>query len=147
MKRLILGAVVALGLVGLADAASAQVWERDCQDNRLVDSIQSRSFACYDFTGTTDSGFLFLDCEDNADVLFWSDTAAAGGVATVRLMSCGSHTPLNGNNCFIVENVTLDGLPATNTEAIYGFQAKWVWIDVIVGAAAGDTPRVLVTCN
>ena len=55
------------------------------------------------------------------------------------------HYPYRRDKEVDLENVTLDGDPATNTEAIYGAAGEWIYVDVV--AWVDDEPRVIVRCN
>jgi hypothetical protein len=97
------------------------------------------------------------DCE-NIDVIFAQDLSQAGAsTSTVNIYSCNSPTDASADGptdagwsaadtCFILENVLLDGIVATNTEAIYGAAATWIYADTVTFGAA-DTPRTIVRCN
>jgi hypothetical protein len=96
-------------------------------------------------------------CE-NYDVLFAQDLSQAGAsTSTANVYVCNSPTDASGDDptdtnwsssdtCWILENVLLDGVPTTNTEAIYGASSIWIYSDTVTYGAA-DTPRIIIKCN
>jgi len=97
---------------------------------------------------TDDSGILGVSNCENVDVLFFDDSDGDGTASGINgvVRSCPSASA-DAQGCWAVENLTLDGDPATNTEAIYGFAANWIYIDY-GGAETDDASTlVIVRCN
>jgi hypothetical protein len=102
---------------------------------------------------------LYVEECDYVDIFFERDYGSDGATtSTVYVYSCvypvdadgdtpeeGSTTFTAADGCFIVENVLLDGDPSTNTEAIYGLGAVWIYTDIQTYGAS-DAPRTLVRC-
>ena len=156
MKRIIL----LIGLVGLfvAGVASGEPWYKGCDANgSQTKNVALGGFVCTSPDANENSPMLSVSTCDNFDVLFWFDIDDAGADAnTVNIYSCANPTDGSGVGpdavgwnaagvCWLLENVTLDGDPATNTEAIYGAAGEWIYVDVL--AWVDDTPRVIVRCN
>ena len=149
-----LGALVAL-LPTPADAAN---WLKGCQGTGQDNlSIGPGSFACLVPTSATDdSGILSVDSCENIDIFYWDDADGDGvaGGGTVQARSCPTTDALRTDTdtvqdaaCFIMENLTLDGVPSTNTEAIYGIAANRMKITVTAYATTSEPIRVEVRCN
>jgi len=154
MNRLALLVLVAL-LVG--SAAQASTWRKACQDTgaeATAHSLNQGDMACstlLDATGAAgeDTGRLVVNSCENIDILFFpdfdSDAAASG--ATIQVRSCAPGAVLGTDGCWAMENLTLDGVPSTNTEAIYGIAASDLFVDVIAYATPTEPVRVVVRCN
>lgn len=151
-----------LGLVGalaaLAGPAHAADWLKGCQGAGQHNlSLQPGSSACLIPTSATDdSGILAVSGCENIDILYWDDVDGDGvaGGGTVQARSC----PMSGAlltasdavqdaACFAMENLTFDGNPATNTEAIYGIAANRIKITVTAYATPTEPIQVEVRCN
>lgn len=126
-------------------------WIRGCQPTGGVATtyIDVGQWACNSPTSSTDdSGILGITSCENVDALFWSDVdgdAVASG-ATVQVRSCPTAVA-DPEACWIVENVTLDGLSATNTEAIYGFAGSYIYMDVTAYATPTEAVQLAIRCN
>ena len=78
---------------------------------------------------------------------------AGGGTGALRVCPNTSLTTADGagtgaeKSCWKLENVTFDGNPATNTEAVYGAAANWVFWDQISYTTVAEPIRVIVRCN
>jgi hypothetical protein len=161
MNRFLAALLGLAGMVVLASSASAsQLWQKSCQSgaNNATNNVNRGGFVCNDSVANTNSEMLFTgDCE-NIDILFAQDLSQAGAsTSTANIYSCMSPTDASGDGptdagwsaadtCWIMENITLDGISSTNTEAIYGSAAVWIYSDTVIYGAA-DTPRVIVRCN
>lgn len=151
-----------LGLIGaLVAPASPQAanWLKNCQAtaSAAAQSIAPGSFACNIPTTATDnsSGYLDVSGCENIDIYFWDDVegdAVAGG-GTGRMRNCpnvGLSTADGGVGeaaCWVIENLTFDGNPATNTEAIYGVAANWIFWEQVAYTTTTEPIRVIVRCN
>ena len=156
MKRFIL----LIGLVGLftAGGAAGNPWYKGCDDdNPVATSVTPGGFVCTTPDADEESPMLSVTQCDNFDVLFFADIDDAGADAnTINVYSCGNPTDGSGVGptaagwnpvgvCWILENLTLDGVAATNTEAIYGAAGEWIYVNTV--AFVDDTPRVIIRCN
>jgi hypothetical protein len=161
MKRpaLILGLIGALA-VGLP--ASASDWLKNCQTTGGANShsLLPGGFACYipsGAIGATDNsdGMLDVSSCENIDLLWFDDVEGDGVVAgaTAVISSCPTSDLSTANGgvgeaaCWAIENVTLDGVPGTNTEAIYGVAANWIFVEMVAYATVAEPARLLVRCN
>lgn len=127
--------------------ALAQSWTKACQSGLTTGNANPQgSFYCYDLSGTNDSPVLNVHACENFDVLFEPDFGGAGATATVRIYNLATPTASTAAG-WIIENLTLDGDPATNTEAIYGAAGVWIFVDVVLGPGGGEDARVIVHCN
>ena len=157
MNRL---ALILLGLGALAALpAHSADWLKNCQTTSAANAqtLQPGSFACTIPTSATDNsdGYLDVSACENIDILYWDDvdgdTTAGGGTGIMR--SCpttGLSTAAAGvgeSACWAIENLTLDGNPATNTEAIYGVAANWIFWEQTAYATTTEPIRVMVRCN
>lgn len=154
--------VLLLGLIGALVAstgASAANWLKNCQATASAasQSLSPGQSACNVPTTATDnsSGLLSVDGCENIDLLFFPDfdgDAVASG-ATGQFRSCpttGLSTANGGVGeaaCWVIENVLFDGNPATNTEAIYGVAANWIFWEQVAYATPTEPIRVVVRCN
>jgi hypothetical protein len=86
-------------------------------------------------------------CE-NFDVFFYDDVDgdAVSGDATVIIRNCPTPTA-DTDGCWAIENLTLNGDPAVNTEAIYGAAGTWIFVEVVTYATLTEPIRVIVRCN
>ena len=142
-------------LAGVAGEASAQQW-RQCAPTHatgnIVGDINSAtagrgSILCYDFTSTTVSAVLDLIVCENVDFVFLPDMASTAQVGTVQIKMCAAPKGTAANVCpTVMVNVTLDGKPATATDAIYGAGAVWIIADPVTDPG-GDLSRLIVKCN
>ena len=157
--------LIGLGLLGLLlyplTAHTAQTWQKSCQAGTAfaVTSVAPGGFVCNDSVANTNSAMLDVSACREFEVLFSQDLSQAGAsTSTVNVYACTSPTDASGDNptvaatwsaadtCFILENITLDGIVATNTEAIYGAAGTWIYSNTVIYGAA-DTPRTIVRCN
>ena len=170
MKRFIL----LIGLVGLfvvwgvgTGFGDDEDWYAGCQiaSGTTTSNIAQGGFVCANFGDSStlngESKMLSVTMCDNYDVLFFPDRdGAADDVVTANVYVCGNPTDASGDDppdagwsatglCWVLENVTLDGEPATNTEAIYGAAGEWIYINMIGIDASPDSddPLVIVRCN
>lgn len=154
-----------IGLLLLAPPATAANWLKGCQAtvSQARMSLKPGSFACIIPTSATDNsnGMLGVSACENIDLLFWPDVdgdgVASGGTGLFR--SCPD-PDMNGatagdgtgngevgeTGCWIIENVTLTGVPP-NAEAIYGVAANWIFWEQVTYTTTTEPIRAIVRCN
>jgi hypothetical protein len=88
---------------------------------------------------------LRIDQCENFSVAFTPDFDGTDTTARVQFNVCLDDT--DTQSCAILENVTLDGVAATNTDAVYGADATWGYAKITVAAAAGANARIEFRCN
>lgn len=136
-------------ILGLLWPTVSLAWEKSCSGTDVTTlQLNPGGYACYDLdtTSTTDSGTLDVSQCENIDI-FWNSIITANTFTnTVIARNCFTQGTRNANMCWAIENLTLTGNPADNTEAIYGASAVWLYADVQAHAASG-TARMLVKCN
>jgi hypothetical protein len=149
----------------LVSVGDDEDWRKGCQTNMNTSNVALGGWVCANFGDSTtlngESKMLSVSSCDNIDVLVFPDRdGSANDAATFQVYSCGNPTDASGDDppdatwsatgiCWIAENLTLDGDPATNTEAIYGLAAEWIYI-LAAGIDASpntDDPLVIVRCN
>lgn len=129
----------------LAAPSLGASWE-NCVTGAVQNSLGPGKALCVDLAdGDLDSDILFIDMCSSATVLYEPDTSGAGATTTVQIRSCLVGT-VSTNCCFAVENATLDGNPATHTEALYDVRGLMIYVDGTSNPGA-ETPRVLVKCD
>ena len=147
-------------------------WQKSCQtgDRHEVTHVPPGTFVCFDplaklggldADNTDNSPMISVTQCENIDILFFDDIVGSPADANTALAyTCGNPTDPDGNGpntaaftaaevtgiCNIIENVTLDGVEATDTEAIYGVAAEWIFVDP-TGTWTGDMGRIIVRCN
>lgn len=150
-----------LGLLGVlvAPVANSANWLKNCQttSSAAAQSLSPGGFACNIPTTATDnsSGYLDVSACENIDILYWDDvdgdTTVGGGTGIMRSCPNTGLSTANGgvgeSACWAIENLTLDGNPGTNTEAIYGVAANWVFWEQTAYATPTEPIRVMVRCN
>jgi hypothetical protein len=130
-------------------------WDNDedgtgnvCEIEQPNPTRQRRCWWNFTGTGTGYSNMLQIDQCENFSFRFFPDIDGVETNGTITVLICGDDAVANvPNACFVLENVTLDGDPSTNTEAVYGADATWAIVDI--GAACGATAncRVEFACN
>lgn len=153
-------ALVLLGLGALmAPASHSANWLKNCQttSSAASQSLAPGDFACNIPTTATDnsSGTLDVSSCENIDIFFWDDVDGDGnlGGGTGLMRSCPTVglSTLNGgvgeSACWDIEAMTFDGVAATDTEAIYGVAANWIFWEQTAYAAVAEPIRVMVRCN
>ena len=150
-----------LGLIGalVAPAARGANWLKNCQATAgaASQSIGPGSFACNIPTTATDnsSGLLDVSGCENIDILFSpdvdGDAVASGGPGIMRSCPASGLATANGGvgeaACWAMEGLTFDGVPTTNSEAIYGIAANWIFWEQIAYTTVTEPIRVIVRCN
>ena len=119
-----------------------------CEEVKPNPAMQRRCW--WNFTGVGTGYSPMLEIEQCADysVKFFPDIDGVETNGTVRFLVCGDDDIANvPNACFILENWTLDGNPATNTEAVYGADGSWGIVDIVVACGATANCRVEFACN
>lgn len=149
--------VLAVLLVPTWAWAGDRDWERGCNASRVTTAVSTGAFVCATAATSTNTPMLNTATCENMDVLFFPDTGGADADAAVAdVYICGSRTDASGDGpqdagwsptgiCWLLENVQLDGNPATNTEAVYGAAAVDLYVDF--SGITTDDPRVIVRCN
>lgn len=156
MKHLLL----ILGVLLLASPAVAADWLKFGSTTQVVTGLDSRTGTMWASTSPAadeNSPMLNVSQCENIDIFFFEDMDDGGASKNeMKVYSCGAAVdgsgvgPTNaGFNpagvCWVIENVTLDGDESTNTEAIYGAAAVWIYADVSTWVAV--TPLLIVHCN
>jgi len=151
--------ILLLALLVAAPAWGAD-WLKFGRATQSVTALDSRSGVTWASTSPgsdVNSPMLNVSQCENIDILYWLDVDDGGASAnTMRVYACSAATDASGaaptasgfdptGFCWIIENTTLDGDPATNTEAIYGAAAIWIYADVVSFVAV--TPLLAVSCN
>lgn len=149
-----------LGLIGafVALPAHSANWLRGCQGTGQDNSaLQPGSFACAIPTSSSDdTGILATSSCENIDILYFDDVDGDGvaGGGTVQVRSCPVDDDLltaadavQDAACWVMENLTLDGNPATNTEAIYGIATNRLKVTITAYATTAEPIQVEVRCN
>jgi len=151
---------IIIALLVLAWPAAAADWLKFGRATQVTTALDARSGVTWASTSSSageNSPMLNVSQCENIDILFYEDMDDGGGSAnTVKVYSCGAAEdgsgvgPTNaGFNpagfCWAIENTTLDGNETTNTEAIYGAAAEWIYADII--AWVDVTPLLVVRCN
>lgn len=120
----------------------------ECEEVRPNPGMQRRCWWNFTGVGTGYSPMLEISQCENYSFRFFPDIDGVETNGTITVLICGDDLVANvPNACFILENVTLDGDPATNTEAVYGGDGTWAIVKI--GAACGATAncRVEFACN
>ncbi len=139
--------ILALGLL-LATPVGAADWLLFCRANNPVTALKPGEWACNQPTSiNNDSPSLGLALCENASVRYFTDRNgdATASSATVSIRSCPSETA-DADACWILENIALDGVASTNTEAIYGFDAEWIYADMLNVGTIND-PQINIRCS
>ena len=140
-----LAAVVALLYAG---EASAQ-WT-NCSPTHgtgTATSLNLNTQRCYDYANTTASTILPVpESCDNIDVWFFPDADGTNTDSTAQILVCGYSQGTLANICWVANNVTLDGVASTNTEALVGIAAPYVAVSPVANASTRKS-RVMVRCN
>lgn len=157
MNRLAL--ILGLGALMVGSPATASDWLKNCQTTASANaqSLTPGQFACYIPASATDNsdGMLGVSSCENIDLLWYDDvdgdTTAAGATAVIDSCPDSGLSTANGGAgeaaCWAIENLTLDGNPATNTEAIYGVAANWIFVEMVAYATVTEPARLIVRCN
>lgn len=142
LTALLLFAFPALAADNWQDCSADHEAGREITSPLLQPAPMGPSSLCYDTDGTANSSVVNVASCDHVDVLLFNLTDGSTDVGA-QYMNCGTTA---GTNCWVTENVTLDGDPATDTEAIYGVGSQYGYINVTVNTTTDDL-RVLVRCN
>jgi hypothetical protein len=146
-------------LVGWAPPAQSANWLKNCQTTASApsQSLSPGQYACNVPTSATDnsSGLLSVDGCENIDIFFYpdfdGDAVASGGTGQMRNCPTTGISTANGgageNACWVMENLLFDGVPATNSEAIYGIAANWIFWEQVAYTVTTEPIRVIVRCN
>lgn len=143
--------LIILGALFIAGAASAGQW-RTCSDTHkggnIAGSISKPGTLCYDFDSDDDSVFMSTGHCEHVDILMERDIDGSDTTAVASAQSAVAPGPYSSrtNFSFKIENINLDGVASTSTEAIYGVGASWVWINVETDPSGGDA-RIVLRCN
>lgn len=150
--------ILATSLLLLALPASADEWFKDCRlgTGAASTQVQSGSEVCAQLDADENTPMLFVRGCDNIDLIWFSDITGGGGANTGRFYACAQPTDASGDGptdgtwtqadrCFLIENLTLDGDSSTNTEAILGYAATWIYADV--ASYDAGTALAMVRCN
>jgi hypothetical protein len=152
--------------------AIGEDWHKGCQTGMFsrASSVPLGGFVCASFgldtanrtpasaTVNDESQMISVSQCDNFDVLFFPDKDGAADDAgvTMQIYSCAAPTDASGDSppdagwsatglCWLLQNATLDGDPSTDTEAIYGAAAEWIF--ALAANVVDDEPVVILRCN
>ena len=154
MKHLLIIAALAALLWAGPALAGADAWQscastheggRDLPADARFIAPHDRIGVCYDTDGTTDSPILSVGACDHLDALVFNMTDGTTDDVALQIRSCPTATA-SSTTCWAVENVTLNGDASSDTEAIYGFPAMWIYVDMITNTNSDDV-RVAIRCN
>lgn len=139
-----------LTLLLLSFPAHAGSWLKLCRSGNTVTALSPGDWACYQPSSNSDDSVL-LNVEkcENVDALYFLDRDGDGTASTVTptVRSCPMGlASTDSDACWIVENVTFDGDPSTGNEAIYGFKAHTLYVDMPASGTIAD-PQMDVHCN
>ena len=140
--------ILILCLALLAGPAAAADWLLFCRTGSPVTALKPGEWACNRPTAIdNDTPALGVALCENHDILYHLDVNgdATASSATVAMRSCPTATA-DADACWIAENLTLDGNPATNTEAIFGYKALWIYGDLQNVGVIAD-PLISIACN
>ena len=117
-----------------------------CEEVQPNPAMQRRCW--YNFVNanaTFNTSMLNIRQCENFSVAFTPDFDGADTLARVQFNVCLDDT--NVLSCYILENVTLDGNPANNSEVVYGADGTWAYAKITVEATAGANARIEFRCN
>jgi hypothetical protein len=142
-------ATIAL-LVMLPMSAGAGSWLKNCRSGATTTALQIGDAACYQPASNSDDSVLInVDACENFSLRWFldrnGDTTASTVTPTVRSCPMGL-AAANSNACWILQNVTFDGSPATGNEAVYGGDAWTVYVDMPGSGTIAD-PQMDLKCG
>lgn len=93
-------------------------------------------------TGTGDSNLLKINQCENSSIKMVPDFDGAATACKVKVYICLGEAA-NTSMCFLLENKML----TSSLPAIYGFDGRFMYVDIDVAAGAGNNCRVEFQCN
>lgn len=129
---------VAVAVVCMAAAAPAADWLRSGTLGKVTQTVSPGSFVTnHPLSDTDDSLLLYTGACNSLDLLYYNDVDGDEtiGTVTVQVKTCPVFVSLDidatvdVHKCWPIENVTLDGIASTGTEAIYGASAAWIFAE------------------
>ena len=158
MTRTTLLTALAAALVGVlswAPGALAANWLKNDVAGTSVRNVSVGGFVTnVPVSATDNSPPLFVGGCENFDALYFRDPDGDTDNTTITLTveACASDiaddtsATVDEQSCWPIENLTLDGIVTTNTEAIYGASAVWIYVNA---AGVNDTAfgQLIIKCN
>ncbi len=148
-----------MGLLLASPSPGAQWLKGGQVTGRDIYSVSAGGSVSYIPTGVADdSPVLSVAGCDSFDLLYYNNTDgdATVGTVTVTVRSCpttrATDRVTEGDTipalaCWAIENIVLDGIASTNTEAIYAAGAQWIFAETGGIENDDDTQELIVRCN
>ena len=137
--------LIAALLLLAAPAAAQSVWDLAPGGTAKPCSFSSFYSTCFsDFDADENSEMLDMRMCENYSVHFNSDTLGTTYDTTINVRWSVAEA-VSANTSEIVNNATLTGDPSTGLDVLAGYDAAWIYIDV-VNYSASDVARVSVQC-
>jgi hypothetical protein len=143
-RTTLLACFTALLLLALPAAATAPSWDISPGSYDGKCSFDRYDICFSDFDDDVTTPILDTRKCENYSVHFISDTLDTTYDTTINIRWSNSAT-VSANTSEVVDNLTLTGNPAAGLDVLAGYDAPWIYAD-IVNHETADVARIAVQC-